>query len=87
MDETRTLGHLAARYDAEQDILYLTFTNQAREAIAEEAGDEVFVRFEPDTRQLVDIEFLNFSARLRQVFGPEMRYLGTGREERLLLPI
>jgi hypothetical protein len=35
----------------------------------------------------VDIEFLNFSARLRQVFGPEMRYLGTGREERLLLPI
>jgi uncharacterized protein YuzE len=87
MDKTRTLSHLAAHYDAEQDILYLTFTSQAREAIAEEAGDEVFVRFEPDTQQLVDIEFLNFSARLRQVFGPEMRYLGTGREERLLLPI
>ena len=65
--------HLAAHYDAEQDILYLTFTSQAREAIAEEAGDEVFVRFEPDTWQLVDIEFLNFSARLRQLRDQDNR--------------
>ena len=40
MDKTRTLSHLTAHYDAEQDSLYLTFTSQAREAIAEEAGDE-----------------------------------------------
>jgi len=31
--------------------------------------------------------FYNFSAHLHQAFGPGMRYLGTEREERLLLPI
>lgn len=87
MDKTRFLDHLTARYDAEQDILYLMFGDRAREAIAEEMGDEVFVRFEPDTRGIVDIEFLNFSARLEKAFGPEMKYLSTGREERLLLPL
>ena len=87
MDKTRFPNHLTARYDAEQDILYLMFADRAREAIAEEMGDEVFVRFEPDTRGIVDIEFLNFSARLEEAFGPEMQYLGTGQEERLLLSL
>lgn len=48
MDKTETLSRLKTRYDAEQDILYLTFMDKACEAIAEEIGDEVFVRFKPD---------------------------------------
>jgi uncharacterized protein YuzE len=86
MDEARPVDRLTVKYDAEQDILYLMFAEQAREAIAEEAADEMFIRFDPDTHEIVDIEFLNFSGRLEEVFGPEMKYLASGREERLLLP-
>jgi len=85
MDKTTSVDHLKAKYDVEQDILYLMFGDQAREAIAEEVGNEVFVRFEPDDHKIVDIEFLNFSARLEEAFGPEMKYIGSGREERVLL--
>ena len=85
MDKTRPVDRLTAKYDAEQDILYMMFGEWAREAIAEEVGDEIFVRFEPDTREIVDVEFLNFSARLEEAFGPEMRYIRSGREERILL--
>jgi uncharacterized protein YuzE len=84
MDKTNPLDHLTARYDAEQDILYLMFSGEAREAIAEEAGDDIFVRFDPDTYEIVDIEFLNFSARLQEAFGPQIKYLSSGREERVL---
>ncbi len=84
MGKTRPIDRLKAKYDAEQDILYLMFGDQAREAIAEEVGDEVFVRFEPDTHEIVDVEFLNFSARLEEAFGPEMKYIGSKREERIL---
>jgi len=53
----------------------------------EEAGDEVFVRFDPITRKVVTVEFLNFQSRLEKVFGSEMRFLGTEQPERLLLPL
>ena len=87
MDQNRAANCLAVQYDAEQDTLYLLFTEQAKEAIAEEAGDEVFVRFDPVTRQVVDIEFLDFAARLEEAFGPELKYMGSERPERLLLPL
>ena len=82
--ETGPVDCLKAKYDAEQDILHLVFGDQAREAIAEEVGDGIFVRFEPDAHEIVDIEFLNFSARLEEAFGPEMKYIGSGQEERVL---
>jgi uncharacterized protein YuzE len=85
MGKTRPVDRLRVKYDAEQDILYLMFGDQAREAIAEEVGEEVFVRFDPDTHKIVDIEFLNFSARLEEAFGPEMKYIGSGLEERVIL--
>jgi uncharacterized protein YuzE len=78
---------LAAHYDAEQDILYLLFTPQAQEAIAEEVSDGVFVRYDPDTRRVIDVEFLDFSARVDDVFGPNLTYLGSERPERVLLPL
>lgn len=86
MAKARPLDKLKAHYDQEQDILYLTFTERAREAVAEEVGDEVFVRYEPDTHTLVDIEFLNVSARLEQVFGAEMQFIESERAGFSLLP-
>lgn len=86
MAKTKPAERLNARYDSEQDILYLTFTERAQEAIAEEVGDEVFVRYNPDTHSIVDIEFLNLSARLEQLFGAEMRFIESEREGFSLLP-
>lgn len=87
MDKQQNAKTLKVKYDAEQDVLYLLFTERAREAIAEEAGDEVFVRFDPDTRQIITVEFLNFWDRLVDTFGPEMKYVGSERPERLILPL
>jgi uncharacterized protein YuzE len=77
---------LTVYYDDEQDVLYLSFTREAREGIAEEAGDEVFVRYNPLTKDIINVEFLNFRGRLVDVFGPDLKYLGTERPERLILP-
>jgi len=87
MGKSRASDQLKAYYDTEQDILYLSFGTKAHEAVAEEVGNEVFVRFDPETQQVIDVEFLDFRARLQEAFGPQMKYLGTGRPERLLLPI
>ncbi|MBI4672905.1 MAG: DUF2283 domain-containing protein [Chloroflexi bacterium] len=78
---------MKAQYDAEQDILYLTFTKRAQKAVAEEIGDEVFVRYDPKTHDVITVEFLNLSARLEQLFGKEMKFLESSRQERLLFPI
>ncbi|HZQ07884.1 MAG TPA: DUF2283 domain-containing protein [Anaerolineae bacterium] len=87
MAKKKPTEQLKAYYDAEQDILYLTFTKRARKAVAEEVGDEVFVRYDPDTREIVDIEFLNLSARLEQTFGADLKFDESPRPERLLFPI
>lgn len=77
---------LTVYYGEEQDVLYLSFSREAREGIAEEAGDEVFVRYNPLTKDIINVEFLNFRGRLVDVFGPDLKYLGTERPERLILP-
>lgn len=86
MDRENNFDKLKARYDPEQDILYLTFTDRAQEAIAEEVGEEVFVRYDPDTHAIVDIEFLNLSARLEQIFGADMKFIESDRVGFSLLP-
>lgn len=86
MGKTRPVDKLKAYYDKEQDILYLTFTESARPAIAEEVGEEVFVRYEPETHAIVNIEFLNLSARLEQIFGADMRFIESDRSDFSLLP-
>ncbi len=78
---------LTAQYDAEQDILYLLFTEKAQKAIAEETDDEVFVRYDPETRKVISLEFLCFQERVARIFGPDFRYLGVEKPERVLLPL
>ncbi len=87
MAKRKSSDGLKAKYDSQQDILYLTFAKRAHKAIAEEVGDEVFVRYDPVTHEIVDIEFLNLSTRLEQAFGKEMKFVESARQERLLFPI
>ena len=71
-------------YDEEQDILYLLFTDRAEEAIAEETTDSVFVRYSPDSRKVISVEFLDVSSRIDEAFGPERIFAITDRPERIL---
>ncbi len=87
MAKKKSANGLKAKYDADQDILYLTFTKRARKAVAEEVGDEVFVRYDSETHAVIGIEFLNLSTRLEQAFGKEMKFIESARQERLLFPI
>ena len=78
---------LAVEYDPDEDILYLLFTETAQEAIAEEIQPEVFVRFDPVTRRVVDIEILHLRERLTRLFGHEIRYTGSTLPEMMNIPL
>ena len=86
MDTGINKNKMRTHYDADQNIFYLLFAEKAQKAIAEEADDEVFVRFDQDTRKVISVEFLNFQERLINIFGKEMKYLGSEQPERLFLP-
>jgi hypothetical protein len=43
-------------------------------AVAEEAADEVWVRYDPQTHRVITVDVLNFSARVREAFGPALTY-------------
>jgi len=78
---------LAVEYDPDGDILYLLFAEHAQEAIAEEVQPDVFVRFEPESRRIVDIEILHLRDRLMQIFGPELEYTGSPLPEMVTGPL
>lgn len=73
----------AVHYDAQADILTFSFTETPRAAIAEEAADEVWVRFDPQTHRVVTVDVLNFSARVREAFGAELTYTERTDPQRL----
>jgi uncharacterized protein YuzE len=49
-------------YDHEADVLYLT-VGQARRAISQEIGDDVLLRIDPDSHEIVGVTILNLSTR------------------------
>ncbi len=53
-------------YDAESDVLYLSI-GEPRRAISEELGDDVLLRVDPETGEVVGLTVLNLSSR----FGAE----------------
>lgn len=61
-------------YDKKGDILTFAFTEKPEHAIAEEAADEVWVRYNENTNHIVTIDILNFSIRLKNAYGPELIY-------------
>ena len=71
------------QYDPEADILSFSFTETPRSAVAEEAADEIWVRYDPQTRQVLSVDVLNFSARVREAFGPTLIYTERTDPQRL----
>jgi hypothetical protein len=57
-----------------EDTLMFTFPPHPRVAVAEEVGDEVWVRYDPDTHEVVTLEVLHFSTRVHEAFGPALTY-------------
>ena len=55
--EERTLV-IDAHYDDQTDILTFSFTATPQPAEAEEAADEIWVRYHPETRQVVTVDVL-----------------------------
>ena len=74
---------MAVQYDDQADILTFTFTAVPQPAVAEEAADEVWVRYDPITRRVITVDVLNFSARVHAAFGPTLTYTERTDPERL----
>jgi uncharacterized protein YuzE len=74
---------ITAHYDDQADILTFTFTAAPQPAVAEEAADEVWVRYDPKTRRVITVDVLNFSARVREVFGQTLTYTERTDPQRL----
>lgn len=74
---------IAVHYDDQSDILTFAFTEAPEPAVAEEAADEVWVRYDPYTRRVITVDVLNFSARVRAVFGPALTYTERTDPQRL----
>ena len=74
---------IAVQYDAQADILTFIFTAVPQPAVAEEAADELWVRYDPKTRRVITVDVLNFSSRIRAAFGPTLTYTERTDPERL----
>jgi uncharacterized protein YuzE len=59
-------------YDTEGDVLYLSI-GEPRAAISREIGDDVLLRLDPETGEVVGLKVLNLSSRtLRQIVPVEI---------------
>jgi uncharacterized protein YuzE len=65
---------IRVRYDRAGDILTFSFTAQPQPAVAEEAADDMWVRYDPDTHGVITVDILNFADRVRTAFGPQLTY-------------
>lgn len=74
MEEARTEFPLRVDYDAEADTLTFNFTPAPETGIAEEAADEVWVRYNPETHRVITVDVLNFSKRVHEIFGDNLLY-------------
>ena len=59
-----TIDQITLRYEQEDDILEVVLGSRAREAISVEQDDEVFLRMDPDTGELVGLTILGFKQYL-----------------------
>ena len=75
MDQNERISSLLnVFYDRESDILTFSFTEKPRPAIAEEAADDVWVRYDEKTKRIVSVDVLNFSQRVADSFGTGLTY-------------
>ena len=71
------------RYDREGDILTFLFAKKPQPAVAEEAADGIWVRYETETGHVVTVDVLDFSSRVHAAFGPQLTYVERTDPERL----
>ena len=84
MARTRDLKELiGVHYDRQGDILTFSFTREPQPAVAEEAADEIWVRYDPDTCRVVTVDVLSFSVRVRAAFGSQLAYFERTDPQRL----
>jgi uncharacterized protein YuzE len=84
MAESREqLPVITVQYDSQADILSFSFTEVPQPAVAEEAADEVWVRYDPKTRRFITVDVLNFSKRVRTAFGSSLTYTERNDPQRL----
>lgn len=83
MEESEKGFPLRVNYNAQDDTLTFNFTPAPEAGVAEEAGDEVWVRYNPDTRRVLTVDVLNFSKRVRDAFGPNLVYSERADAERI----
>jgi hypothetical protein len=70
-------------YSEAEDTLTFVFQPHPRPAVAEEAGDEIWVRYDPKTQEVITMEVLHFSSRLHEAFGPSLTYTERTDQQRL----
>jgi hypothetical protein len=70
-------------YEEEEDTLIFLFPPHPTPAIAEEIGDDVWVRYDLETNHIVTLEVLHFSSRIKGFFGPSLTYTERGDEQRI----
>ena len=74
---------IGVRYDPQGDILTFSLTKEPQPAVAEEAADEIWVRYDEDTQRVVTVDILNFSERVQATFGPRLAYTERTDPQRL----
>lgn len=74
---------ITVHYDEQTDILTFAFTEAPQAAVAEEAADEVWVRYDPATYRVITVDVLNVSVRVCAAFGSALTYTERTDPERV----
>lgn len=82
-EDTERPPVIGVQYDAQADILTFTSTPVPQPAVAEEAADGLWVRYDPKTRRVITVDVLNFSTRVQAAFGPTLTYTERTDPDRL----
>jgi uncharacterized protein YuzE len=72
-------------YDPKADILTVNLAPEPKPAVAEEAAEEIWVRFDAQTHRILTIDIHNFSKRLTAAFGSSLTYTERIDPERLTI--
>ena len=59
-------SHLRIFYDRKGDVLYIS-VGSPREAISKETGDDILIRMDPTTQEIVGFTILNFTERFSNI--------------------
>ena len=67
-------------YDRESDVLYLSI-GEPRRAISREVGDDVLLRIDPETKNVVGLTIMNLASRFGEIESPQSLPVSIDRRE------